>query len=140
MLCWIPVFPSNWTLHNLGYFIYVVTHRDTYSGSNSTLIHLNGSPVNNNTTLEILILTTMLMAQIYIAKVVTRFYNLLPCDIDRDRVTYTCALTRWQRRKTQFNSSKRCHFIFCNEWKIILKIHFNLTTKICALNKITKIL
>ena len=77
---------------NLGYFIYVVTHRDTYSGSNSTLIHLNGSPVNNNTTLEILILTTMLMAQIYIAKVVTRFYNLLPCDIDRDRVTYTSAL------------------------------------------------
>ena len=28
----------------------------------------------------------------YIAKVVTRFYNLLPCDIDRDRVTYTSAL------------------------------------------------
>ena len=78
---------------NLGYFVYIITQNDTSNMEpNSTLVHLNGSPVNNNKTLEIVILTTMLMAQMYIARVVTRFYNLLPCDVDRDRVTYTSSL------------------------------------------------
>lgn len=76
---------------NLGYFIYIIASPQVPSitDANNTLVHLNGSPVNNSNAAEVVILTVMLLAQIYIARVVTKFYNLLPCDVDRDRVTYS---------------------------------------------------
>jgi len=78
---------------NLGYFIYIISHNNYDNmGNNSNLVHYNESLVNNNITIEIVILTTMLLAQIYIAKVVTKFYNLMPCDVDRDRVSYRSAI------------------------------------------------
>ena len=78
---------------NLGYFIYIVSSNNSnITGNNSSLANYNGSSANSNNTIEIMILTTMFLAQIYIAKVVTRFYNLLPCDIDRDRVSYRSAI------------------------------------------------
>jgi len=75
---------------NLGYFIYLVSHTSTHptnNSSNYSLVNINGSVVHDNYGWEIIILTFMFLAQIYIAKIVTQFYNLLPCDIDRDRVT-----------------------------------------------------
>ena len=60
---------------------------DSNNSSNYSLVNINGSVVHDNYGWEIIILTFMFLAQIYIAKIVTQFYNLLPCDIDRDRVT-----------------------------------------------------
>ena len=39
---------------NLGYFIYVITQPNTASiaDTNTSLVHLNGAPVNNNNTIE----------------------------------------------------------------------------------------
>lgn len=75
---------------NLGYFIYIISSNNTNTvGKDGSLVNYNGSSVNSGNTIEIVILTTMFLAQIYIAKVVTRFYNLIPCDVDRDRVSYT---------------------------------------------------
>ena len=78
---------------NLGYFIYIISHSKSDNvGNNSSFVHYNQPYVNNNNTIEIVILTTMLLAQIYIAKVVTHFYNLMPCDIDLDRISYSSAI------------------------------------------------
>ena len=75
---------------NLGYFIYIVANPNSNATiqTNNSLIHLNTSSPDNYTA-EIVISLCFLFAQIYIAKVVTRFYNLLPCDLDRDRITYS---------------------------------------------------
>lgn len=77
---------------NLGYFIYIISSNNSNTVGNGSLANYNGSSVNSGNTIEIVILTTMFLAQIYIAKVVTRFYNLIPCDVDRDRVSYTSSI------------------------------------------------
>ena len=78
---------------NLGYFIYIVSSNNSNTvGNNSSLANYNESSVNSNNTMEIMMLTIMFLAQIYIAKVVTRFYNLMPCDVDRDRISYRSAI------------------------------------------------
>ena len=77
---------------NLGYFIYLISNAPTMingtTNNTTQLIHLNGSVVEGSYGWEIVILSVMFTAQCYIAYSVTQFYKLLPCDMDRDKVTY----------------------------------------------------
>ena len=75
---------------NLGYFIYLVSYSPTsISNNNYTYININTSVVKENYGFEIAILSIMFLGQAYIAKIVAQFYQLLPCDTDRQRVSYT---------------------------------------------------
>ena len=78
-------------LANLGYYIYLISyappHNTTHANS-TQLINFHTSTAHNNQPLQVATLSVLLLMQMCIASAVTQFYMLLPCDADRDRVTY----------------------------------------------------
>jgi hypothetical protein len=73
---------------NLSYFIYIMSNHDTLTITNSTIPLYNSSIVQYTYTgpLQLIILFSMFIMQVYIAYIITLFYTLMPTEHDKEQI------------------------------------------------------
>lgn len=75
-------------LANLSYYIFLMSNYDTLTHSNHTLNNSSIVHYTYNGQLQLIILSSLFIMQIYIAYIITLFYTLLPTEHDKELIQF----------------------------------------------------